>query len=113
MLEEMVIFREFKKTDYYTYSDVLNLPDGQKPKIYTHEVDDHCCVDFILSGDGAGSTLISMIFDDCQAMVSFPGFNMCHQAIAKSMVDYFKDYEIASEAVEAIVSDFEMIKVGG
>lgn len=111
MFEEQIKFRDFTRFDYSVYAGVLKLPNGENPKIYQHITEDGLEVDFIISGNDSKDSLITMISEDSEYIVCIPGFNMCHYAIVIGMVTYFKDYEIGSEAVDAIASDFNMVKV--
>lgn len=101
-------FRDFTRLDYTGYAGAMELPNGSKPKIYSVETKDNLGADIILSGDGAGSTIISIESELGSFILSLPGFNMCHTVIADSIVDYFEEYELTSEAIEAIVADYEM-----
>lgn len=103
-------FRNFTGSDYMGYAGAEKLPNGDDPQIYSVDTPDDIGVDILLSGDGEGNTIISLETEIGSYYISLPGINRCHTAIADSMIQYFSDYEVTSEAIESIVSDYEMNK---
>lgn len=106
-------FRSFNRNDYMTYAGAEKLSNGEHPWIYSVDTRDGVGVDIIISGnDNVDETILSIEADGIGSYnLSFPGCNRIPAAVADAIIEEFKDWEVTSEAIESIVSDFDMLEV--
>lgn len=106
-------FRSFSKNDYMMYAGAEKLSNGDYPWIYNVETKDNVGVDIIISGDdNEEGTILSIETENLGSyMLSFQGCNRIVAAVADAMIEDFNNYEVTSEAIEAIVSDFGMNRI--